>query len=150
MDGKKRCLNYLRKERQFVKAEICRALSAQQFRLVRMEITDDGYVVDAVPLISCDGEISHEEVFMRVDQLEFCDYILTDITFSEKSMSFVLTPVTYDAMDRFVWNYIACYFPFVDELESLSIAIGVLERMIEPLSGVAKDELERYTSAVIQ
>lgn len=150
MDGKESYLDYSRKERQFVKNEICRALRAQRFSFVQMTITDDGYIVDALPLAPYGKELTEDTIFMRVDRLEFGDYIITDITFSKKNVSFVLVPVTYDAMNRFVWNYIGCYFPFVDEIESLSIAIGVLEHMAEPLGSTVKAELERYTSTVIQ
>lgn len=140
---------HVRQERMFVKNEIANSLKADKLKLCMMSITDDGYVVEAESVTCRDCANSFSELCKRVDNLKFENYSIVDIDFSEDKVTLVLVPITADAMNRFVWNYIACYFPFVSELEALSLTIGILERMIEPI-GKARKVLEKYIADTIQ
>ena len=140
-------LDYVRKEREFVRNDIETSLRKYKLRMVEMSITDDGYVIDIVPVES--EEIPFKEICDRFDKLKFPNYVLTDIVFSWNNTNIVLVPTTSDAMNRFLWNYVICYFPFTNDTEALAIALGVLERMIEPLGKDVKLTLEKYPSDMI-
>lgn len=150
MDSQNCYSEYLRRERLQIKKVMEAVLGRQKFILNSITITDDGYVVDAKAAFSYNTEVPFSEICERVDGLEFKDYIIVDITFSRTNVNLVLVPITKDAMNRFIWNYITCYFPFVNEVESLSLAIGVLERMIEPIGGEVQEELDDYIADTVQ
>ena len=142
-------LDYVYKERQEVKNDIEKSLKKQGFSIEKMSITDEGYVVDATWVRSAGYDIPFDDVCERVDKLDFVNYRIVYITFFKTSVSLVVAPITEDAMNRFVWNYVICYFPFANEIEALFTAVGVLERAIEPLEAEVKATFEKYTSSLI-
>lgn len=143
-------VEYSRHERMLIKKEIGDSLKRGEFELSELAITDDGYVVDAVVVIGNDKMVSVEELCMRVDGLEFQNYMIVDIVFSVSKVNLVLVPITADAMNKFIWNYVMCYFPFVDELKSLLLAVSVLEHIVEPLSKEVKKEFDSLVTMLIQ
>lgn len=150
MDAKNCYAKQVLKERMRIRDDISSVLKPQALELVHLQIVDEGYVVDAVPIASKNGNVSFGELCRRVDKLEFEKYIIVDISFSMRAVNMVLVPTTEETMNDFVWNYIMCHFPFNNELEALSLAIGVLERMVEPLSKEIKSEYEKFITITIQ
>lgn len=149
MDCSKDYVAYMRKERLFVKKDIAKSLKEQNFGIEELTITDDGYVVDIVPTPKDLEGMPFKELCEKVDNLDFKNYRIVDLSFSKSKVTLVLVPNTEDAINRFVWNYAICYFPFSDESEALSITIGVLEHMLEPLGKESRELLEKFIKDLI-
>lgn len=150
MDAKSCYAEQLQKERMRIRDDIAHALSHHGLNLAQLQIADDGYVVDAMLKASRSPKTTFNELCKRVDMLEFENYMLVDITFSIQVVSMVLVPTTEEAMNDFIWNYIMCYFPFMNEIEALSMTVGVLEHMVEPLGKDVKAQYDKVISLLIQ
>lgn len=148
MSAKNKYSEYLQRERDKIKGEISEALKSCDLELTKLQITDDGYVVDAVAEQYLGEYIPFDEMCRRVERLEFDNYMVVDTTFLSWKVSIVLAPITEDSMNDFVWNYIMYYLPFENEVKSLSMAMGVLERIIEPFEDDIGEEYDKLVSAL--
>lgn len=149
MERSKDYLDYVYKERREVRNDIENELNKQGFSIEKMSITDDGYVIDATWIKRIGFDVPFDDICKRIDRLDFKNYRIVDITFFKTSINFVLAPITEDAMNRFVWNYVICYFPFNSETESMFTAVGVLERIVEPLGKEVRLTFEKYIGNLI-
>lgn len=139
---------YLQREREKIKKGISEALESCDLKLTQLQITDDGYVVDAAITQYMDEDLLLTELCRRVENLEFDGYMIVDTMFLSWKVSMVLAPITEASMDDFAWNYIMCYLPFENEVKSLALSMGVLERIIEPLGDSVRAEYDKMVDAL--
>lgn len=140
----------LQKERMRIKDNISIYMEPRGLSLSSLQITDEGYVVEAKPISKEERPIPFSELCRRVDLLEIKNFSIVDITFSLQKVTMIVVPTVEDSMNDFIWNYIMCYLPFADELEALSMAVGVLEHMVESLDDEVRSQYDKFITLLIQ
>ncbi len=147
MNAQSRYSSYLRRERRLVTTCVKNCLKKQKLNLSGFLVTDDGYEL----YVTYYGEdVSHDEICKRIDNLKFNQYVVSDVTYLERDVYIMLVPITEESMNGFVWNYVTSYFQFDKEIEALSAAIAVLERLIEPLGEKENEIMESYIKNTIK
>jgi len=109
-------------------------------------IDDDGYQIKV--LVGDEDDITLKEISNVVDNIDFEGYIVNDLLYRRNGVEAILVPITQTTMNDFVWNYVKMFLGAHEEIEALSIALGVLERMVETLPREIRNEYEEYSAMV--
>lgn len=118
----------------------CRGASLSQFA-----INDDGY---QIRIILKDQDITLKDICKVVDEIDFKGFIVNDLLYRADGVEALLVPIEHTTMNNFVWNYVKTFLYEHEEIEALSLALGVLEHMVEHLPGEVKKEYETYSTMV--
>lgn len=134
------CKSFLEEEKR-----ISKIVGAKHAQLEKFEIDDDGYRIE---IIVPKNNVTLTDICNVVDEIDFDGYLVNDYIYQKNGIEAVLIPINKVTMNNFVWNYVEMYLTEHDSITALSMAIGVLEHMVENLSQEVKAECECYIREV--
>ena len=127
------------------KEKISEVVSSKGATLTNFLIDDDGY---QIKISVGDEDVTLKEICRAVDEINFEGYIVNDLLYRRDGVEAVLVPITERTMNDFVWNYVKTFLGNHGEIEALSIALGVLEHMVETLPREIRNEYDKYSKMV--